>query len=79
MKIQAFLPLVTYPDTNSDAAAANATAVAEHLSADFHALALNADRNFHSHRPVARGFLPRGLSYACRRPKLFTKAASPLS
>ena len=43
MKIQAFLPLVTYPDTNSDAVAANATAVAEHLSADFHALALNAD------------------------------------
>jgi threonine dehydrogenase-like Zn-dependent dehydrogenase len=23
---------------------------------------------------LARGFLPRGLSYACRRPKLFTEA-----
>jgi nucleotide-binding universal stress UspA family protein len=43
MKIQAFLPLVTYPDTNSDAVAANATTVAEHLGADLHALALTAD------------------------------------
>ncbi|WP_292429695.1 hypothetical protein, partial [Mesorhizobium sp.] len=24
------------------------------------------------------GFLPRGLSYACRRPKLFTLADSPV-
>lgn len=29
------------------------------------------NRNPHSHRPVARGSLPRGLSYVCRRPKLF--------
>jgi nucleotide-binding universal stress UspA family protein len=43
MKQQAFLPLVTYPDSNSDAVAANAVAMAAHLGADLHALALNAD------------------------------------
>lgn len=36
-------------------------------------------RNPHSHRLVPRGFLPRGLSYACRRPKLFTQADRQLS
>ena len=30
------------------------------------------NRNPHSSSPVDRGFVPRGLSYACRRPKLFT-------
>lgn len=33
-----------------------------------------ADQNPHSHRSVARGVLPRGLLYASRRPKLFTRA-----
>jgi nucleotide-binding universal stress UspA family protein len=43
MKTQAFLPLVTYPETNSDAIAAKAAAFAEQLSADLNALALNVD------------------------------------
>ena len=43
MKTQAFLPLVTYPDANSDAVAAKAAVVAEKLSADLHALALSVD------------------------------------
>jgi nucleotide-binding universal stress UspA family protein len=43
MKMQAILPLVTYPDANSDAVAANAVAIASHLGADLHAVALNAD------------------------------------
>jgi len=33
------------------------------------------NRNPHSRRTVTRGFVPRRLSYACRRPKLFTLAA----
>ena len=43
MKLQAFLPLVTYADPNSDNIAANAVAVAAQLGADLHALAINAD------------------------------------
>lgn len=43
MKRQAFLPLVTYPEPNSDAAASNAVAVAAMLEAELHALALNAE------------------------------------
>ena len=43
MKMQAILPLVTYPDANSDAVAANAVAIAAYLGADLHAVALNAD------------------------------------
>lgn len=43
MKIQAILPLVTYPDANSDAIAINAVAVAAHLGADLHAFSLIAD------------------------------------
>ena len=43
MKLKAILPLVTYPDCNSDAVAANAAAVAEYLGADLHAAAFNAD------------------------------------
>ena len=31
MKMQAILPLVTYPDANSDAVAANAVAIAAYL------------------------------------------------
>ncbi|MCO5146765.1 MAG: universal stress protein [Aquamicrobium sp.] len=41
MKLQAFLPLVTYTDPNSDAVAANATAVAALLGADLGVLAVN--------------------------------------
>lgn len=43
MKLQTLLPLVTYPDPNSEAVAANAFAMAAHLGADLHVLALNAD------------------------------------
>jgi nucleotide-binding universal stress UspA family protein len=43
MKLQALLPLVTYPDPISDAAAASAAAMAARLDADLHALAMNAD------------------------------------
>jgi len=41
MKLQAFLPLVTYTDPNSDAVAANAVAVAALLGADLSVLAVN--------------------------------------
>lgn len=41
MKLQAFLPLVTYTDPNSDAVATNATAVAALLGADLGVLAVN--------------------------------------
>lgn len=43
MKQQALLPLVTYPDANSDAIAANAVAIAKWIGAELHALALNVD------------------------------------
>ncbi len=43
MKLEAFIPLVTYPDANSDAVAANAVGVAKWIGAGLHALALNAD------------------------------------
>lgn len=43
MHIQALLPLVTYPEANSDAVAANAIAMAAILNARLHALAINAD------------------------------------
>ncbi len=43
MKLEAFLPLVTYPDGNSDAVAANASSVAALLGADLTAFALNVD------------------------------------
>lgn len=42
MKLQVLVPLVTYPEPNSDAVAANSVAVAAQLGADLHALALNA-------------------------------------
>lgn len=41
MKLQAFLPLVTYTDPNSDAVAANAVNVAALLGADLNALVVN--------------------------------------
>src|ERR1043166_9901319 len=34
-------------------------------------------RNPHSSATEARGFVLRGLPYACRRPELFTEAAGP--
>ena len=43
MKIQAILPFVTYPDANTDAAAANAVAVAAYLGADLYAVAIEAN------------------------------------
>lgn len=42
MKLEAFVPLATYTETNSDAVAANAVAVARHLDAGLAGLALNA-------------------------------------
>ena len=41
MKLQTFLPLITYPDSNSEAVAANATCVAALLDADLTVLAVN--------------------------------------
>jgi nucleotide-binding universal stress UspA family protein len=41
MKIQILLPLVTYPDADTDEVAANAAAIAAHLGAELNALALN--------------------------------------
>jgi nucleotide-binding universal stress UspA family protein len=43
MKLQAFLPLVTHPDPNSEAVAENAVAAAAWLGAKLHARAFNAD------------------------------------
>jgi nucleotide-binding universal stress UspA family protein len=43
VKSQAFLPLVTYADPNTDAVAANAATVAAGIGVDLHALAINAD------------------------------------
>jgi nucleotide-binding universal stress UspA family protein len=43
MRTQAFLPLITYPDGNSDRVAANATALAAFLGADLHAAVFNVD------------------------------------
>ena len=43
MKPQAILPIVTYPDANSDAIAANAVTLAALLGADLHAVALHPE------------------------------------
>lgn len=43
MRRQAFVPLLTYPESNSDAVAANAVAMAGRLDCDLHALAIDAD------------------------------------
>ena len=43
MKLHAFLPLVTHPETVGDAAVAAAVAMAATIEARLHALAINAD------------------------------------
>lgn len=43
MKLQAFLPLITYPEANSDSVAASATAMAAWLDADLHATSFDVD------------------------------------
>ena len=43
MRLQAFLPLITYPDANSDRIATNATALAAFLGSDLHAATFNVD------------------------------------
>src|SRR5918994_2754385 len=43
MRPSAFVPLVTYPDANTEKIASNAVAIARHLEADLHALAMNVD------------------------------------
>jgi nucleotide-binding universal stress UspA family protein len=43
MKFQAILPLITYPDANSDAVAENAVAAAKHLGAHLHVIHLRTD------------------------------------
>lgn len=43
MKLQAFLPLVTYPDANADVVAIHAVALAAQIGAGIHALAINVD------------------------------------
>ncbi len=43
MKLQAFVPLITYPEANADAFAAHAVSVAASLDAKLHAVAINAD------------------------------------
>ena len=53
MKLHAFLPLVTYPEANSASIAPSAVALARHLDADLHALALEAD--FLAVRELLRG------------------------
>lgn len=42
-RAEAFLPLITYPDANSDRIAANAVRTAALLDANIHAIAINAD------------------------------------
>jgi nucleotide-binding universal stress UspA family protein len=43
VKLQAFLPFVTYPDANVDAVASHAAALAAQIGASIHALAINVD------------------------------------
>lgn len=43
MKLKALLPLITYPDPNSDAVASHAVDVAAQLEADLHVLVVNVD------------------------------------
>lgn len=43
MELEVLVPLVTYPDANSDKVTSNAIAIAKHLDANVHALALNVD------------------------------------
>ena len=55
MKLQAFLPLVTHADPNSDAIAENAAAAAAWLGATLHARALNA--RIHAPKSALSGIL----------------------
>jgi nucleotide-binding universal stress UspA family protein len=55
MKLQAFLPLVTHADPNSEAIAENAAAAAAWLGATLHARALNAE--IHAPSSVLSGVL----------------------
>lgn len=43
MNLQAFVPLVTYPEPNADAVAEHAASLAADIGAEIHALAINAD------------------------------------
>jgi len=43
VKLQAFLPLVTYPDQNAPIIVDHAVALAKHIGAELHATAFNAD------------------------------------
>jgi nucleotide-binding universal stress UspA family protein len=43
MNLQAFVPLVTYPEPNADAIAGHAALLAADVGAEIHALAINAD------------------------------------
>lgn len=43
MKLQAIVPLVTYPEANSDLLGTQAASVAAGIGADIHAVAINAD------------------------------------
>ncbi|MEQ1955038.1 universal stress protein [Mesorhizobium sp. CN2-181] len=43
MKLEAFFPLATYPEANTEVAAANAVAFAAGIGAGLHALAIDAD------------------------------------
>lgn len=43
MKLKAVLPLITYPDPNSDAVASHAVSVAAQLGADLHLVVVNVD------------------------------------
>jgi len=43
MKPQLFVPLVTYPDANSEAVAASTVALAQQLGGDLNAVVFNVD------------------------------------
>ncbi|WP_442579242.1 universal stress protein [Mesorhizobium sp. ASY16-5R] len=43
MKLEVFVPFVTYPESNSDAFAAHAASLAAQIDARLHAVAINAD------------------------------------
>ena len=43
MKLEAFVPFVTYPEANADAFAAHAVSMATSIDAKIHAVAINAD------------------------------------
>ena len=43
MNLQAFVPLVTYPEPSAEAVAGHAALLAADIGAEIHALAINAD------------------------------------